>query len=215
MLTRTRPPALVALSPGDMTEANALDFARTARACAHAGLRGVVLREPRLSDRATLELALALRAILSEARSESWLCIHDRVHLAAACRADAVHVGWRSLAPAAARRTIADNVQLGFSAHAGDDPRQWEVCDYAFFGPVRATPSKSGLREPVGFEGLATAARSTTTPLWALGGITPDHVEHALASGAAGVAVLGGIARAADPAAACARYIAALRATER
>lgn len=203
----TAPPVLVALTPGDLPESDRGLLVTSVRACAAAGLSGLVLREPGWCDRVVLSAARELREILRH----GWLCIHDRVHLAVEARADAVHLGWRSLAPLEARAILPAHVAIGFSSHVGDDPRVYGVCDYLFFGPVRETPSKEGLITPTGFDGLARAASATRTPIWALGGLRPEDVASARAAGAAGAAVRGGILRAADPAAACARYLAAWR----
>jgi thiamine-phosphate pyrophosphorylase len=206
------PPALIAFTPGDIEESErSQQLVRLVRGCAGVGLRGLVLREPHLADSLVLDLALRLREILAD----GWLCIHDRVHLAQAARADAVHLGWRSLAPAVARGVLPSDIALGFSSHAGDDPRAFEACDYLVFGPVRDTATKRGLREPTGFDGLARATEATTRPVWALGGMRLDDVAGALDAGASGVAVLGGIMHASDPSAACAHYLEALRARER
>jgi thiamine-phosphate pyrophosphorylase len=203
-----RPPALIALSPGNLDERAAPQFLRTITACVRAGLRGVLLREPNRSDRAMLELALDLRTILEDA----WLGLHDRVHLAQACRADAVHLGFRSIAPPVAREILPRAIAVGFSAHAHDEPSDFTACDYVFFGPVLDTPSKRGIQEPVGFAGLARAVASTSVPVWGIGGLEAQHMGEIVATGAAGAAVLGGIVGTSDPATACTRYLDALRA---
>jgi len=205
---RKRPPVLVALSPGDLVRAGGIrdparDLVRTVEACVRVGLRGFLLREPALSDRDTTELALALRDVLGD----GWLAIHDRAHLVPSCRADAVHLGFRSLTPAVARAVLGPQVTIGFSAHERDDRATWNDADYVFFGPVLDTPSKRGLVAPTGFDGLARAVSSTPTPVWALGGLGPDDASRAAGAGASGMAVLGGITRAEDPASACARYV--------
>jgi thiamine-phosphate pyrophosphorylase len=198
------PPALVALTPGDLGAGPLLDAVRRATA---AGLAGILLREPEMSDLALLALARDVRAILG---SEGWLGVHDRVHLAETCGADAVHVGFRSLSPTEARGILPATISIGFSAHAGDDPERARDADYLFFGPVLDTPSKRGKKEPVGFEGLAAAVAGSPAPVWGIGGIRPDHAAECLAAGAAGIAVLGGILNSPDPAAAAAAYLRAL-----
>jgi thiamine-phosphate pyrophosphorylase len=201
------PPALIALSPGDLTASSTTPFLRTIDACVRAGLRGVLLREPTLSDRATLDLAIELRTLLGDA----WLGLHDRVHLAQASHADAVHLGFRSLTPAVAREILPAHIAVGFSAHAHDDAPKFTACDYAFFGPVLDTPSKRGIQQPTGFAALAHAASIARVPVWGIGGLHPEHMPQLVAAGASGVAVLGGILGTADPALACARYLDALR----
>jgi thiamine-phosphate diphosphorylase len=205
------PPSLIALTPGDLDDAHAASLVRLIEPCVRAGLKGVILREPLLSDRATLALARELRALLAG----GWLSVHDRVHLARACGADAVQLGFRSLSPADARAVLGEGIAIGFSAHAHDEPGSWRDCDHLLFGPVFDTPSKRGVQEPVGLEGLALAKQRTNLPMWALGGLQPDHAARVIAAGAAGMAVLGGIVRAPRPAIACTQYLEALRAAGR
>jgi thiamine-phosphate pyrophosphorylase len=212
MSARKLPPPLVAISPGDLgqnaaaAEKRCKAFARSLEKCRDAGLSALMLREPLLADRALLELALRARDVLG---SDRWLCIHDRAHLVSAARADALHLGFQSLAPAAARTIVESDVAIGFSAHAGDELEAWRASDYILFGPVLYTPSKRGLKSPVGFEGLAAAVHEGRVPVWAIGGLKPEHAAEVRASGAHGVAVLSGIFGALDPAAACAEYVRA------
>jgi thiamine-phosphate pyrophosphorylase len=203
------PPRLVLISPGDLVEPRAVEgFRRLARDLAEAGLAGLLLREPRLGDRALLELGLALRPCLP------WLGIHDRVHVGCAAGADAVHLGFRSLEPGAARLAAGDGPtapRLGLSTHAPDDPAAWAGVDYVFHGPIFETPSKQGLLEPIGRAGLerALAARPDGVPLLALGGITAPEAAGLLAAGADGVAVIGAVLAATDPRAALLDLLAA------
>lgn len=124
------PPAIVALSPGTIEPArpsgvrapastslsDARSMLATLAEAVRGGLSGFVLREPALGDAAFLALAREARTLLGD----GWLAIHDRVHLARACGADAVHVGFRSLTPRGARAISAAHVAIGFSAHAHD-----------------------------------------------------------------------------------------------
>lgn len=228
MSARRLPPALVALSPGDLVcrsgekldfdsegslasaaERRYAGFLRALELTRESGLSGLLLRESALTDREFLALAQAARKILGE---DGWLGIHDRGHLVLAARADALHVGFRSLAPAVARTILDPSVAIGFSAHAGDDPDLWRASDYIVFGPVLETRSKRGLKAPVGFEGLTEAAAASPVPVWGIGGLRPEHVARVRAAGARGLAVLSGIFGAADAAAACREYTRALAA---
>jgi len=222
------PPGLLAITPGTLDGARGADaFARTLERAAAAGLSGVLVREPGLSDRDTLALARRLREVLDRACPEDsvpdsagpgrgWLALHDRLHLAAACGADAVHLGFRSLPAGEARAVLPDGLALGLSAHTHDDPSTWAPADYLFFGPVLETPSKKGLVEATGFEGLALAVEHAgPTPVFALGGLEPEHAERVHESGASGMVVLRGVLGAADPARAVRDYLAAWRRNER
>jgi thiamine-phosphate diphosphorylase len=204
------PGPLVAISPGDLDARGTRPFALTVARCVERGLRALVVREPELSDKAVLELVRDLR---EHSASDLWLSVHDRVHLAEAGGADAVHLGFRSLSPREARAILPAHVAIGFSAHADDEPRVREGAEWLLFGPVLDTPSKRALKEPQGFDGLARAASASPIPLWALGGMKPEHANAALDAGARGIAVLSGIFGAPDPEAACARYLDALRAS--
>lgn len=190
MTARRLPPTLVALSPGDLESANPRAFLARAQAAIDAGLDGVLLREPEMSDRAYLDLARALAGRLGPA---GFLAIHDRVHLAVAAGAHAVHLGFRSLPTDAARALLPDEIAVGLSAHAHDDPQRWSAADYLFFGPVFDTPSKAGLVASVGIEGLASASARSAVPVWAIGGLRPEHATSVLATGARGIAVRAGV----------------------
>lgn len=204
-MTRRLPPPLVALSPGVLAEAGEAAFLRALEAAVRAGLSGLLVREPSMPDRPLLALASACRRILPDG---AWLAIHDRVHLAEACGADAVHLGFRSLAPEIARGLVEDRIAVGLSAHAADDPARWSAADYLFFGPVFDTPSKRGVLEPTGIDGLARALERSRVPVWAIGGIAAGSVESCIAAGCRGVAVLSGVLGAEDPGAACRAYLA-------
>jgi len=201
---RALPPRVLALTPGDLAPRAFDAFLASLRRAVEAGLEGVLLREPDLSDRDTERLARGIAAAL--APRAGWLGIHDRVHLARALDADAAHLGFRSLAPEVARELLAPGQALGLSAHARDDRRAWKGADYLFFGPLHETPSKRGLEEPVGKAGLARALEGTEIPIWAIGGIDPERAAEALAAGARGVAVRAALLGSADPAAAWRRF---------
>ncbi|HVS10323.1 MAG TPA: thiamine phosphate synthase [Planctomycetota bacterium] len=203
-----RPPRLVALSPGTLGPGEAHAFTRDAGRAVERGLRGILLREPALGDREYLALAMDLRALLAPHR-DAWLGLHDRPHLATAVGAQAVHLGWRSLAPREIRPWLDESVSIGLSTHAGDDPHTWQDADYLLHGPVFAV-DKPFAREPVGFEGLRMATARSTVAVWALGGLKPEHARDVLAAGAAGVATLSGIFGAEDAAAATGPWLEAL-----
>jgi thiamine-phosphate diphosphorylase len=73
--------------------------------------------------------------------------------------------------------------------------------DYATVSPVYATSSKPGYGPVLGLDGLAALASVAGLPVYALGGITtPEQARACLEAGATGVAVMGAVMRAADPA---------------
>lgn len=99
---------------------------------------------------------------------------------------------------------------LGYSAHspAEADAALAAGADWAFLSPIWAPASKPGdARPPLGPAALGPRR-------YALGGVAPGRVAACLDAGAAGVAVLGGIWGAEDPAGAVRAYLAAIRACE-
>ena len=64
-----------------------------------------------------------------------------------------------------------------------------EGADYAFFGPILPTPSKSVPDRTHGISSLVDAA-ALGLPVIAIGGIGPDEAPAALGAGAAGVAAI-------------------------
>jgi thiamine-phosphate pyrophosphorylase len=203
------PPRLIALSPGDLGPDSVARFVAALERALGAGLPGLLLREPRLSDRDYLALGARVNE-LRERGAAPWLGVHDRAHLARALGADAVHLSFRSLPPVPLRAWLGPGVALGLSTHASDDPTSWSAADYVFHGPLRDTPSKRGLVAPVGFDGIERALRLAPCPLLVLGGVTAEDVSRLRALGAHGVAVLRGILASDDPGRATAAYLAGL-----
>jgi thiamine-phosphate diphosphorylase len=201
------PPRLLALTPGCLP---AQELLARLTSAVEAGLEGVLVREPALEDRALTELLVRCREILGV---ERWLGVHDRAHLALALACDGVHLGFRSLPPPLARRVVGPSIAIGFSAHAHDAPEARAGADYLFLGPIRDTPSKQGLLPALGFEALAHACAISPLPIWAIGGLHPEHTAAAIESGATGLATLGGILSTATPAAATRSYLTALATT--
>jgi thiamine-phosphate pyrophosphorylase len=90
---------------------------------------------------------------------------------------------------------------LGLSVHdAGEaaavDPN---LVDYLVAGPAFLTASKPGYGPALGLDGLRAIAAATSLPVIAIGGVASDNVAALRAAGVAGIAVMGGVMRAADP----------------
>lgn len=183
-----------------------------ARAVLEAGADEVVLhvRGPGTSGRRLFELVRSLGP--DAARTGGGLTVSDRVDVALAADLGAVHLGIRSLAPADARRLLGSTARMGVSCHGSTDISEARAgdADYVFAGNVFRTASHPDAEA----KGLAwfgrMIARAGQTPVVAIGGVTPGEVASLVATGAAGVAVVGGVWGSPDPAAAVAHYIANL-----
>lgn len=199
------PPALIALSPGELDARAAHGWLSTVRALFGVGWRGLVLREAHLADREYADWARRVRELWPREHG-GWLCVHDRAHLACDLDADSVHLGGASLTPGEVRPWLRSDIAIGLSTHAEDDSARWRDADWIVHGPVQRT-LKPGARAPIGFEGLKRAVERSPAPLWALGGLAPEHALATAQSGASGMAVLSGICSASSPSQAAARYL--------
>lgn len=148
---------------------------------------------------------------LREAREDLLVSVNTDVALARNL-ATGLHLGQRGPSVADARDRLGPDALIGFSAHDLDEAsRAVEAgADYLTLSPVFPTDSKPG-HPGIGLECLREVCRTLdSTPVFALGGITPDRVGRCLEAGAYGVAVLSGILYARDPIDAAASYMARL-----
>jgi thiamine-phosphate diphosphorylase len=154
-------------------------------------------------------LAEALAPVSEE--SGALLLINDRVDVALAVGAAGVQLGARSIPVGVARRLLGDDAWIGYSAHGAAEAAGAvaDGADYVVFGTVFPSASHPG-GATSGVEGLRGAVEAAGAPVVAIGGITPERVASVLATGAHGVAVLGGVWRAERPVDAVARYLVAI-----
>jgi thiamine-phosphate pyrophosphorylase len=139
--------------------------------------------------------------------------VNDRLQVALAVGADGGHVGGDDLPVAAARRVLGPDAILGATARAPESAREAVAAGatYLGVGPAFATTTKDGLPDPIGVGGVGAVAAAVSVPVIAIGSVTAARVPGLLAAGAYGVAVVTAVSDAADPAAACAELLAALR----
>ncbi|WSA87743.1 thiamine phosphate synthase [Micromonospora sp. NBC_01796] len=141
--------------------------------------------------------------------------VNDRLHIALAANAAGGHVGALDLPVEAARRVLGPTAVLGATARAPDPARDAVAAGatYLGVGPCYATTTKDGLPEPIGPAGIARVAEAVGVPVIAIGGVTAARVPELLAAGAYGVAVVGAVSAAADPARATTELLDALTRT--
>jgi thiamine-phosphate pyrophosphorylase len=128
------------------------------------------------------------------------LSIHGAAALAKLAGVDGVHLP-SGADTAAARAELGPQQLIGVSIHTVTEAEAIDpaVVDYALAGPAFETVSKPGYGPEIGRKGLAEMARVARVPLLAIGGINTLRVAEVIAAGCAGVAVMGGVMRAADP----------------
>ncbi len=178
-----------------------------------AGAPVIQVRAKRLTDRELHDFAGRVVALCTAAGATCLL--DDRVDVALAVGAAGTHLGAHDLPMAAARRVAGPAHLLGGTAREPVRAAALvaEGADYLGVGPAFATSTKDGLPDPLGAAGVALVAAAVAVPVIAIGGITLERVPELLAAGAHGVAVVGAVSDAADPAAAVRRLLAALART--
>jgi len=167
------------------------------------------LRAKGASARALAALARAIHPLATHAGVP--LCVNDRLDVALAVGAEAVHLGQEDLPLGEARRVSAGRLVIGVSTHSLEQASAAVAggADYLGFGPIFATRSKENPDPTVGLELLRRAVHANPrTTIVAIGGITPESAGAVAATGAPAAAVISAIDKASDPTAA-ARSVAA------
>jgi thiamine-phosphate pyrophosphorylase len=179
-----------------------------ARAAA-GGLDWVQLRDKGAS---ALAMHAQARQLVEVVRAHgARLAINDRLDVALAVGADAVHLAGQSLPVAAAVSVGGGRLLVGRSVHSRAEAvaAAADGADYLTFGHVFPTSSHPGL-PPRGLAELREIVAAVEVPVLAIGGITADNLSAVLATGCAGIAVISSILAQPDPRAAAARLRAAL-----
>ena len=183
----------------------ALGPVETMRAACAAGVRLVQWRAKSLPARQVFEVARELALIAAAWRAS--LLINDRADIARSVAAAGVHLPEAGLPLGAARALLGASGVIGASTHDLAGLERARDANFATYSPIFETSSKPGYGPALGLEELAKAARVSPVPIYALGGITPARAQRCIDAGAHGVAVMGGITRAASPFDAATAYI--------
>lgn len=196
------------LDPG-LCQAHSL--VETARLAAAGGATMVQLRDKTGGTDALIATGRTLKQAL--AGTGVPLIVNDDVEAALAIGADGVHLGQSDMAVAQARRKLGDACVIGLSVTNETMMRAVDpaLVDYVGVGPVFPTPTKRNHNPPIGFDGLKRLVDISPVPAVAIGGLKLAHVGEALASGAAGLAVVSAICGQPDPQAASRALAAAIR----
>jgi len=172
------------------------------------GQVAVQLRAKQCSSRELLALATVLREITQQRGGA--LIINDRLDVAQLVRADGVQLPEAGLPVAAVRALLGPEAMIGVSCHDGRGlARALDAgATFATLSPVFASPGKGA---PLGIAQFAVLTRASALPIYALGGVQPEHVPQLRAAGARGVAVISAVFAASDRAVAVARFLDAGR----
>jgi thiamine-phosphate pyrophosphorylase len=145
----------------------------------------------------------ALREAVSLARELKTICaehnvlfvVNDRLDLAMAVRADAVHLGEEDLPIPEARALVGDSMVIGYSP-ADLSEVEWAIesgADYLGVGPVYGTSTKDDAGDAVGIERMRQVRDLTDVPFVGIGGIDATNAAPVVEAGADGVAVISAV----------------------
>jgi thiamine-phosphate diphosphorylase len=182
-------------------------FLDVAAAALAGGATTIQLRDKHADTRTLIQEGLALRELTRE--HNALLIVNDRIDVALAIDADGAHVGQDDMPGEYARRLLGPDRILGISAGNMDEALAGIAAgaDYLGVGPIYATQAKADAGEPIGMQLLTELAKRYTTPLVAIGGITPENALDILQAGAAGIAVIRAVVAADDIAAATRQFV--------
>jgi thiamine-phosphate pyrophosphorylase len=167
-------------------------------AALEAGCRWISVREKDLPEDEQIILSRRLLPLTRSAGAR--LLLHGEASLAKLVGSDGVHLS-SGADPVSARALLGPEKLIGVSLHTVTEAEAIDrrSVDYVLAGPAFETPSKPGYGPEIGRRGLHEIARATAVPVLAIGGINASRIGELIAAGAAGVAVMGGVMRAADP----------------
>lgn len=178
-----------------------------ARALLESGARILQVRLKPRSEPGTA--CIGARDILRVARMARRLCdehgallvVNDRFDLALLANADGVHLGQTDLPIDRVRAIVGDRLFVGVSTHDATQVRAALVHepDYLAYGPVFETSTKENPDPVQGLEALRRAVElAGSTPVVAIGGITPERVGAVYDTGAASICAIGAVNHATD-----------------
>lgn len=179
-------------------EASPDEILAGARAALRAGVDMIQLRHKSLPRGVLLEVARQLSRMT--AASDALLIVNDHLDLALLSGADGVHLGAGDLSVEAARRVGGHDLLIGASAGSPEAAATAVAAgaDHIGCGPAFATPIKAA-KVAIGPAGVAAVTRSSTVPVFAIGGVNASNVGELVAVGVRRACVMRGIFAAPDP----------------
>lgn len=162
------------------------------------GLTLLQYREKTADDLIRLERARKLRQLCHD--YGALFIINDRVDLALAVDADGVHLGQQDMPIAVARQLLGPQKLIGRSTTNSQEMQGAisEGADYIGVGPVYETPTKAG-KTAAGLDYVRYAAKNSSIPWFAIGGIDASNINDVMDAGAERVAVVRSIMQAEQP----------------
>ena len=176
------------------------DYLQFIETCVKAGVSSVQLREKDASPSFLFDFAYKLKKVLDQYNVP--LIINDQLELALEINAHGLHIGQTDGSPQKARQALGADKYLGLSIETEADLERANACDVDYVAASAVFPSahKSNLKKFWGLDGLRNLAERSLHPLIAIGGINQQNAAQVMAAGAQGIAVIGALHTAKDPA---------------
>lgn len=173
------------------------------------GCRWLMLREKDIDteERRALLTELLHRALAYQAT----VTVNGDIDAALAAGAHGVHLPQGNADVAAAREKLGAGALIGVSAHDLAEAKAAAGADYVTLSPVFVSPSKPDYGPQLTPGGFGKLARAIPLPAIGLGGIEPGNAGEIAVAGGVGIAVMGSVMRAGDPAREVERLLAAWR----
>jgi len=181
----------------DLNYINAAAARSVTEAMIQGGVDLIQLRGKQKSLDELTNLAADLHQITS--RSSIPLIVNDHAEIARRVPVEGVHVGQDDDSIAVAREKAGRNLIVGKSTHslAQAVAAQSEGADYIGFGPIFATPTKPDYK-PIGLDDIKRVHADVGQPIFCIGGIKIDNLDHIIAAGARRVVIVSGLLQAED-----------------
>jgi len=171
----------------DRKQASGGSLARQLDGYFRLGADWIQIREKDLSDRELLEAAVNASERARETGTKVF--VNGRADIAEMSGASGVHLPSDS-PPVEKIKQSFPRLLIIKSCHSLDDAISAEKSGAHFVtvGPVFSTPSKEGILDPIGIEGLNNVCARCRIPVIALGGIGPESIAAVVQAGAYGIA---------------------------
>jgi thiamine-phosphate pyrophosphorylase len=180
-------------------------------AAVEGGVNVVQLREKSLPHDQLTRLATDLREAIA---GRALLFVNSDVDAAIVSGAEGVHLPHDGPPIADVRARVGASMLISRAVHSIDEAiaAGLEGADLLVLGSVFPSPSHPGA-SAIGVQALRAVCARVAVPVIAIGGITPATGASVMRAGASGVAVIGAILDAGDPAVAAAALSAAIAVT--
>jgi thiamine-phosphate diphosphorylase len=172
----------------DSQQLNGASVMRCVRRALDWGVDFIQIREKNLSERELYHLTCRIVSLARNTKCR--ILVNGRADVALAADADGVHLPSTGLRIVDIRSWIPKGFIVGVSVHSLREIRNAEAqnTDYILVGHVFPTKSKEGYGPSLGLDFLRKACRSTSVPIFGLGGMNPERIDLVIKTGAVGIA---------------------------